>query len=145
VEDFQTAFVERRKDVDALDEAKRRRAAMHFGGVTIECLLKYIICTSLPRNAKGEWEWKTDSNNPGHTVYNPGHNYEAALRCYNRLRFRVQQFPQVVKWLSDVENMGCHFIDMRYLGDEPDENKYKQWKDSYQRLLIWLQKQATQL
>jgi hypothetical protein len=26
-----------------LDSAKRRRAAMHFGGVTIECLLKSII------------------------------------------------------------------------------------------------------
>lgn len=116
---------------------------MHFGGIAIECLLKYIIFTSLPKGAR--WEWKTDSNDPGHTLVNPGHNYEAALRCYNRLRDRVQQFPEAKKWLKEVENPDCHFIDMRYLGNEPDDEKYKRWLKSYKSLKGWLQKQVMQL
>lgn len=143
MEDYQAAFVERHKDVGILDQAKRRRAAMHFGGVTIECLLKYMIFVSLPEGAK--WEWKTRENDPGHTISNPGHNYLDAIQRNHKLRDRIQQFPEVVKWLSDVENMGCHFIEMRYLGTEPEDIKYRQWKKSYMSLLSWLQKQATQL
>lgn len=150
MEDFQAAFVERHADVEALDITNRRTAAMHFGGVAVECLLKAIVSASLPRNSRGEKEWKTESNDPGcHTVYNPGHSYEAALRAYNKLKARVEKFPQVRKWLSEVENPGCHFIDMRYQGkeihDSSAEEKYKHWKETYTRLVNWLQKQATQL
>ena len=143
MEDYEGAFLERVQDVEVLDKAGRRTAAMHFGGVTIECLLKYMIFTSLPKNAK--WEWKTDTNDPGHTIKNPGHNYEDALRCYNRLRDRVQQFPYVRKWLQEVENPNGPFIDARYLGNLPDDETYKRWWKSYHSLKRWLQIQLTQL
>ena len=143
MEDYEGAFLERVRDVEVLDSAGRRIAAMHFGGVTIECLLKYMIFTSLPENAKREW--KTDTNNPGHTIKNPGHNYEDALRCYNRLRDRVQQSPYVRKWLQEVENPNGPYIDVRYLGTSPDDETYKRWRKSYHNLKRWLQTQLTQL
>lgn len=143
MEDYEGAFLERVRDVEALDKSGRRIAAMHFGGVTIECLLKYMIFTSLPKNAI--WEWKTDTNDPGHTIKNPGHNYEDALRCYNRLRDRVQQSPHVRKWLQEVENPNGLFIDARYLGNSPDDETYKRWWKSYHSLKRWLQTQLTQL
>lgn len=143
MEDFQAAFLRCVNDVEALDSAGRRIAAMHFGGVAIECLLKYMIISSLPDHAKKVW--KTELNDPGHTFFNPGHSYTAALGCLNRIQFRMKQAKWVQKWLNDVENPTCHFIDMRYYGIEPDENRYKQWKHSYQHLLGWLQSQATQL
>ncbi len=149
MEDFQAAFLERHMDFGTLDTAKRCTAAMHFGGVAVECLLKSIVCASLPTNSRGEKEWRTETNDPGHTVYNPGHSYEGALRAYNKLKTRADNFPQVRKWLSEVEHPGCHFIDMRYLGKETHETnaeeKYKRWKESYTRLVNWLQRQATQL
>jgi hypothetical protein len=149
MEDFQAAFVEHHIDVQALDATSRRTAAMHLGGVAVECLLKVIICASLATNSHGEKEWKTEANDPGHTVYNPGHSYEAALRTYNKLKTRVDNFPQVRKWLSEVEHPECHFIDMRYLGKETREDeaqeRYKHWKETYTRLVYWLQRQATQL
>src|SRR5437763_13161209 len=58
MEDYQAAFLQRANDVEVLDKAGRRTAAMHFGGVAVECLLKYMIFTSLPKDAK--WEWKTE-------------------------------------------------------------------------------------
>lgn len=104
---------------------------MHFGGIAIECLLKYLVFISLPQGT--EWEWKT-------------HDYQSVLRCYNKLWFRVQQSPHVLKWLNDVEDPdGCHFIKMRYIGKEPDLVKYKQWWKSYNNLIGWLQINRTKL
>lgn len=122
---------------------ERRIAAVHFGGVTIECLLKHIIYTSLPVDARREW--KTSSSNPGHTITNPGHSYQEALRRHARLKSRVESQPFVLGWLNDVENPGSHFIDMRYVGKEPEDDRYKRWLKSYKSLVSWLQRQSTTL
>lgn len=144
MEDYQSAFIERHIDTEILCKSGRKVAAMHFGGVTVECLLKAMIFASLPKSASQEW--MTDSNNPGHTITNPGHSYIEALKRHNRLRSRIDNFPQVRKWLDEVENpTSQNFIDMRYSGIEPDDQNYKRWLDTYQRLIGWLQKQATQI
>ena len=143
MEDYHAAFLQRDADVTVLEQNGRRIAAMHFGGVTIECLLKHLIFTSLPKGARKEW--KTDTCDPGHTITNPGHNYQEALKRHNRLRSRIQQFPSVLAWFDDVEHPEDHFINMRYAGNEPNDEKYKQWQQSYRSLLNWLQKQATKL
>ena len=139
MEDFQAAFFERHRDVQALHDKQGLIASMHMGGVAIECLLKAMLCATLPSNAAGEKEWKTESNNPGHTIYNPGHSYRLALRSHNRLYNRVMRdHLYVLQWLWKVENPECHFIDMRYVGNEPDEKKYKSWYDAYCKLVRWL-------
>ncbi|NES17561.1 MAG: hypothetical protein F6K41_01060 [Symploca sp. SIO3E6] len=143
MEDYQGVFLERHKDTETLCQSKRKVAAMHFGGVTIECLLKAMIFATLPKNATQEW--KTDSNNPGHTITNPGHSFIDALKRHNRLYYRVQQFPEVQKWINEVENPSQHFIDMRYCCSEPDDTNYKRWLHAYKSLIGWLEKQATQL
>jgi hypothetical protein len=143
MEDYHAAFLQRAKDVTVLDQNGRRIAAIHIGGVAIECLLKHIIFTSLPKGARKEW--KTETCDPGHTMTNPGHSYQEALNRHNRLRSRVQQFPFVLAWLNDVENPDGHYINMRYSGNEPDDEKYKQWVQSYRSLVDWLLKQSTKL
>lgn len=144
MENFHAAFLERAKDVEVLAQNDRRRAAMHFGGVTVECLLKAVLCASLPSKQDGTKEWYNDSNSPGHKVYNPGHNYQKTIneaqRYNRRLKARLQQVPQVLQWLEDIERPDMSFIDMRYSEQEPDEQTYQQWKQSYKRLLGWLQR-----
>jgi hypothetical protein len=142
MEDYQTAFAERHTDTETLCKSGRKIAAMHFGGVTVECLLKAMIFASLPKGASREW--KTDLLDPGHTLTNPGHSYVEALKRHNRLNSRIQRFPAVMQWLHEVEHPSQHFINMRYSGIDPDDESYKRWLDSYQRLKQWLQKQATQ-
>jgi hypothetical protein len=102
MEDYQSAFIERHIDTQTLDQSGRKVAAMHFGGVTIECLLKAMIFASLPRGATQEW--MTDSYDPGHTFTNPGHSYIEALKRHNRLRSRIDKRPEVRIWLDEVEN-----------------------------------------
>ena len=145
MEDYQSAFLQRHKDTEILcSRPTRKVAAMHFGGVTIECLLKSMILASLPKGASREW--KTDDNSPGHTITNPRHSFQDALKRHNRLHTRVQNLPEVMKWLITVENpKNQHFIDMRYSSNEPNDEDYKQWLSAYMSLIGWLQKQATQL
>ena len=152
MEDYHSAFLERSTDVEKLHEIGRHTAAMHFGGVTIECLLKYILCLCMPLNHDGEKEWYTCEENPRdtitnpkHTITNPGHNYQKALeyaRRYNRhLHRRIRDFPQMMTWLQIVETPSGHFINMRYQGTEPDARSYEQWYTVYNRLKSWLQKE----
>ena len=140
MEDYQSAFLQRHQDTEILCKSNRKIAAMHFGGITIECLLKYMILASVSNK-----EWKTKSNNPGHTITNPGHSLTAALKRNNRLYSRVQNFPEVIKWINIVENPSQNFITMRYSSSEPNDDEYKQWLSAYTSLKQWLHKQATQL
>jgi hypothetical protein len=140
MEDYQSAFLQRHQDTEILDRSNRKIAAMHFGGITIECLLKSMILASVSSQ-----EWKTDSNNPGHTITNPGHSLRAALKSNNRLYSRVQNCPEVIKWINIVENPSQNFITMRYSSSEPNNDEYKQWLSAYTSLKQWLHKQATQL
>ena len=140
MEDYQSAFLQRHQDTEILDRSNRKIAAMHFGGITIECLLKSMILASVSSQ-----EWKTDSNNPGHTITNPGHSLTAALKSNNRLYSRVQKYPDVIKWINIVENPSQNFINMRYSSSEPNDDKYKEWLSAYTSLKQWLHKQATQL
>ncbi|NEP07462.1 MAG: hypothetical protein F6K34_23300, partial [Okeania sp. SIO4D6] len=132
MEDYQAAFLERYSDTEILDKSGIKIGAMHFGGVTIECLLKAMIFATLPNSATREW--KTDNNNPGHTFTNPGHSYTEALKRHNKLKSRIDKFPQVRKWLDEIENPMCqHFIDIRYFAIEANNVNYKNCFNTYQK------------
>lgn len=144
MEDFQAAFLQRDQDVETLHEKQRYILSMHIGGVAVECLLKAKLCAILPTSTcTGEKEWYDSENgkNVGHTIRNPGHIYRQALRSHQRLHDRVKGNPYVWQWLEKVENPECHFIDMRYVGKEPDKKKYESWYDAYRKLVRWLLKQ----
>ncbi|MFM8308252.1 MAG: hypothetical protein ACKN87_14695 [Microcystis aeruginosa] len=140
MEDYQSAFLQRHQDTEILCKSNRKIAAMHFGGITIECLLKSMILASVSNK-----EWKTKSNNPGHTITNPGHSLTAALTRNNRLYSRVQNCPEVRKWINIVENPSKKCITMRYSSSEPNDDKYKEWLSAYTGLKNWLVSQATEL
>jgi hypothetical protein len=141
MEDYHAAFLQRAEDVAILDKNGRRTAAIHFGGVAIECLLKHLIFASLPDNARREW--KTNTNDPGHTLTNPGHDYMEALNRLNRLRSSIiRKYPFVLAWLNDIESPAGHFIDLRYSEKELGDEKYKRWTRSYRSLVDWLGGQA---
>jgi hypothetical protein len=92
VEDYHAAFLRCAQDVEALHEQKRRIAAMHFGGVAIECLLKYMLIASLRKDAIKAWYDGTDETKEyGHTITNPGHDYREALKRHNKLRSHIEK------------------------------------------------------
>ncbi|MBD2134097.1 hypothetical protein H6F47_17075 [Sphaerospermopsis sp. FACHB-1094] len=130
MEDYQAAFLERHTDTETL-KPLRKIGAMHFGGITIECLLKSIICNTV--SGVNTEQLRT-------------HSYMEILKQHNKLKYRIDNFAEARKWLDQVENpMGQHFIDLRYSGVEPDESSYKLWLYAYKSIQSWLIKQAAQL
>jgi len=129
MEDYQAAFIGRHFDTKTLDQSGRKVAAMHFGGVTIECLLKAIICNTLPGGASQNLRT---------------HSYTALLTKHHRLNSRATD--TVREWLGEVEYpTSQHFIDMRYCGIEPNDASYRHWLDAFNQLTNWLLEQASQL
>jgi hypothetical protein len=143
MEDYQAAFLQRYQDTEILNASSRKVAAMHLGGIATECFLKSMIFATLPKHANREW--KTDFNDPKHTITNPGHSFQDALKRHNRLNSRVDKFPEVRKWINIVENPSQHFIDIRYKGNEPEDEEYKKWLTAYKKLISWLHIQANQI
>ena len=146
MEDYQAAFYERRFDVEALCTRHRYLAAMHFGGVVVECLLKMKILAALPSSQK---KWATEDSNPGHGIKNPGHSYETALGHLNRLRSYLYQNKNIHlrKKLERVEFPGIFYIDenltqkegsfisIRYFGAELEPETFKNWYEAYSTIL----------
>lgn len=132
MEDYQAAFIERHIDTETLDQSGRKVAAMHFGGVTIECLLKAIICSNtIPGGASQNLRT---------------HSYTALLTKHPRLHSRAIATHKVREWLEEVEKpTSQHFIDMPYCGIEPNDASYRHWLDAFNQLTNWLQEQASQL
>jgi hypothetical protein len=129
MEDYQAAFIGRHIDTETLCQSGRKVAAMHFGGVTIECQLKAIICNTLPGGASQNLMT---------------HSCTALLQQHNKLNSRAT--PKVREWLREVENPNSQlFINMRYCGIEPNDASYKRWLYAYKCLTGWLHTQATQL
>ena len=129
MEDYQAAFIERHFDTKTLDQSGRKVAAMHFGGVTIECLLKAIICHTIPGGASQNLRT---------------HSCKELLKKHPKLQSRATH--KVREWLDEVENPTSQpFIDMRYCGIEPNDASYRHWLYAFNQLTNWLQQQATQL
>lgn len=143
MENYHGAFIERSQDQEALHTQYRKIASMHMGGITIECLLKSIILAHRPSGTQEEW--KTKKNNPGHSIYNPGHDLQQAVTLNPRLLNRINAFPDVINWLNKVQNPSIEFINLRYSSGHVDDSEYQDWHDSYQNLKSWLQQQSNQL
>ncbi len=140
MEDYEAAHDERRVDTEELDKAGRRLAAVHWGGVAVECLIKALVVTG-----RGISEWDTESTPRGHGVTNPGHDLKEAVKRHNKLRDRFLRFPDAMRWLDKVDTPSVHFIDIRYRSDPPSEEAYREWHNAYRRLVGWLHRQATQI
>lgn len=140
LEDYGSVFIDRQIDTKCLHDKKRKIAAVHMGGITIECLLKNIVMQYHNIN-----NWKTELNDEEHTIYNPGHNLIQAIKKIPRLFQRVQSNPAILKMFDTVQSPVTDYISMRYVGDEMEERKYQEWYDCYIKLVQWLIKQSTNL
>lgn len=140
MEDYHGAFEQRSRDTEILIASDRKTAAMHWGGITVEALLKAIIVSY-----HNITEWKSDSHDPGHSITNPKHDLLGAVKRVNKLKTRLESVPGMLEMLHRVQDPDGFFVDLRYASSEPENDRYNRWLESYRRLVHWLQVQATRL
>ena len=119
----------------------RKIGAIHFGGIAIECLLKNMIVQYHAINS-----WGSISKHSGQPITNPKHFLFYALIRIPKLQLRVTSNPEVMKMIRDIQQpFGDHYIEWRYVGTEPNTEKYDEWYQSYNKLRIWLIEQSMNL
>lgn len=136
IEDYASAFVERAQDQAVLAKADRRIAAMHMGGIVIECRLKSLIFRGFPPTMH---VWKTDDHDPGHNITNPGHNLQNALKRCPKLYAKAQK-NNILPWLATIQNPCGDFIQLRYSSYKVSDKDYSQWVKAYRILIDWIEK-----
>jgi hypothetical protein len=158
VEDYRSAYRERLQDERTLEDANRRLAAMHFGGVTIECLLK-----AMQVETERITDWHVAAKicpgcnsviQPGHPqphgIQNPGHDLMAAIQKWPRMFQRLSTLPgpsrdTLLQHLSVLKDPLGNYIDLRYKHQTPTDAEFEKWHRAFVRLEGWLRQQDQEL
>ncbi|WP_196494245.1 hypothetical protein [Burkholderia cepacia] len=146
MEDYENASSARRADVETLlhGEAPRAIAAVHLGGVSVECKLKSLVAkyhniASWDENSRRKKDPKL-----GQPIPRPGHGLIAAIRLMDTVYRKAKSDPMLLKHLSRVMYpsgaTSRDFIDLRYVATELDKNSLADWQQSFHYVLNWLAK-----
>jgi len=148
----------------------RRVIMMHLGGIVVECFVKSIIqyklnATKRKKDKNGLWYdeigynnilcierdlrrqvKKEDYNDNGLKIFEkPKEGHDFPLLIQSHLGFdrdTIQEDLDMVYNPLDRDK-DC-FIDLRYLDEDSDEitdELYEKWKNSYNRVCLWLERQ----
>lgn len=140
MENYADAAESRLKDWEQLNNAHRKVATIHIGGIYIECLLKGMIClagdvTPGPRSD----QWNVDGN----VVTRPGHYLtDAPYRVL--LEDLYDDMPEEVEhalaYVSSPENK--NYIDYRYIQEDfVTDEVYEKWLSNFILIFDYLQDQ----
>lgn len=146
MEDYRKAFGSRRADVETLLAAENPRAtaAVHLGGVAVECKLKALVIKYHGITVWGESSSRAKDSRRGQPIERPGHGLLASLRLMKETHSKATLDPRFLSHLNRIMHPAGQterdFIDLRYSGDELSENTMSEWRNSLQYVLGWLEK-----
>ena len=141
IEDYASAFLERAQDQAVLAQADRRIAAMHMGGIMIECRLKAASLGHFSEDRR-EWERSKNPNTQHCGIRNPGHDLHQALNELDKLGV-VKASDDIQGALDTIQNPlpEYSFINLRYYGGSLEASDYEDWETKYQVFKTWLDQQ----
>ncbi|MBD2636058.1 hypothetical protein H6G52_11865 [Limnothrix sp. FACHB-881] len=122
IEDYASAFVERAQDQAVLAKADRRIAAMHMGGIVIECRLKADYQSSFQTSPRRTHDL---------LALAIGLNDLAEQQHLARPKFDEETIELIQKINAPLDRP---FIHLRYLGISPTDQDYMQWKVDFRTL-----------
>ena len=140
MENYADAAESRLKDWEQLNNAHRKVATIHIGGIYIECLLKGMICLDrhvTPGSRDSKW------NVDGSEVPRPGHAltespYRTLLEdLYDDMPENVER---ALAYVSSPENK--NYIDYRYIQEDfVTDEMYEKWLNNFILIFEYLQDQ----
>lgn len=130
MENYLEVFSQRCFDVHALMHKERYLAAMHFGGIAVECLLKAKL---IDRYGLKVWYDESPDPDPGHVIKNPKHSYKNALSHLNSLQVYLDNSKEMSAHFERVEYPGCFYLYTKFNAvlrdgmrrDRSDEDRLK--------------------
>lgn len=146
MENYAGACSARYLDVETLlgSLPPRTVAAVHIGGIAVECRLKALIL-----NYHGITEWNQHGRRArdayaGRPVQGPGHHLVSALKLMTRLFDKAKADPLFMKHLDQVMHpvgsRDIDFIALRYSANELNGDSLATWRKSLDYVTGWLKK-----
>lgn len=155
IENYEKAYIDRRKDYAVLRRANRRVLTMYMGGIYLECLLKTVIIRKykieksilIHEGSRRIIYWYSregfeglsrvkEPNNSDYrrfsSAFNPDHNLIVALKQIDELssNFPAEGIRRLEMINRPFNNLG--FANLRYVYDEQvPELLYGEWEESF--------------
>lgn len=155
-EDFEEAYYSRKEDLESLNDIDRKIMKMHWGGIVIECFVKYLVVEKYSMNKmRGIGEWFSnytenllrEKEQEGQQLKKKDYeNYACKLGRGHDFRNWIKEIlkfdtNQINEDLDIVyEPLDKSFIDLRYEPEDSQEieDNYEKWKEAYNRVTRWL-------
>jgi hypothetical protein len=148
MEDFAGAYLARKKDAEALMMLKDHNiAALHLGGISIECRLKSLLASY---HRISEWKEKSCREKDcmfNQQIKNPGHSLITALRHMPEL-FNLAKSNQ--EFLTHLNSLvyplatSVDYISLRYVAQASPIQR-DEWKKSFDYVYGWLEKNEVRI
>ena len=146
MEDYAGACAARHLDLEVLlsSEPKRSVAAVHIGGIAVECHLKALIL-----NYHGITEWNQLGRRVrdayyGRQVERPGHHLVSSVKLMTHLYEKAKADPLFMKHLDQVMHPAgsrdADFIALRYAASDLGSHTLDTWRRSLTYVTGWLRK-----
>lgn len=150
MEDFTGACLERKKDAEALLKLKDHNiAALHLGGISIECRLKSLLAYY---HSISEWNEKSRRKKDSmfnQQINNPGHSLTTALRHMPELYQSAKSNQQLLMHLNcliyPLGSTSVDYIGLRYDVAQASPIQRDKWKKSFDYVYGWLKKNEVRI
>ena len=146
MENYAAAYEARLSDVETLlaPETPRAVAAVHLGGVAVECRLKALAVTYHKITEWGQEGARARDPWKGKSIARPGHSLVPIVKLMNELYQKAKNDARFLTHLDAlVHPTGAtqvDFIDLRYAGDEVERDALQGWRRSFEYVCGWLDK-----
>ncbi|PRH10338.1 hypothetical protein C6T61_07910 [Burkholderia multivorans] len=146
MEDYENASTARRADVEILlrGDAPRAIAAVHLGGVSVECKLKSLVAKYHDIASWDDNSRRKKDPRLGQPISRPGHGLLAAIKLMDTIYRKAKSDPMLLNHLNRVMHpsgaTSLDFIELRYVASELDKNSLNDWRQSFHYVMSWLAK-----
>ncbi|MCW6037502.1 hypothetical protein K4A83_14640 [Spirulina subsalsa FACHB-351] len=149
MEDFASVCLARKKDAEALLELENHNiAALHLGGISVECRLKSLLASY---HSISEWDEKSRRKKDSmftQQIRNPGHSLITALRHMPELYQLAKSDKQLLKHLNcliyPLGATSVDYISLRYVAQASPIQR-DEWKKSFDYVYGWLEKNEVRI
>jgi hypothetical protein len=146
MEDYEVAHKNRLSDIEVLLNGpnKRGTAAIHLGGVAIECRLKALIILYHKIEKWDDHSRRQKDARFGQPIARTGHSLISAVRVMPDVYAKAKADPLFLEHLNNINfPTGASLIDfiaLRYASVDIGDPVLSSWRESLKYVLGWLKK-----
>lgn len=143
MENYSAAANNRYSEAQILLNHLKYVAAIHLGGVSVECRLKELLVIYHRINNWDEKSKRLKDPRFGSVIARPGHGLLDCLKKMDALYNRAKTDSNFIKHMDRLRfprGADVDFIELRYFGGELTQQEVDNWRESYRYVWGWINK-----